>query len=143
MWFSSGRSSSAAKKKVFREIFLPFAPFARAALSRERVVRCFSNCQQLDCSDSLGLRLSFFKEGFRQTLSLGNVARMPKAREEDKIKQVPISLKNVSPTISKTVAELKELIEDLTRMGCEGILSKPWSLRSEGMLREFLFERGN
>ena len=29
------------------------------------------------------------------------------------------------------------------RMGCKGLLSKPWSLRSEATLREFLFERGN
>ena len=28
-------------------------------------------------------------------------------------------------------------------MGCEGLLSKPWGLRSEATLREFLFERGN
>ena len=68
---------------------------------------------------------------------------MPEAREEDEIEQVPIPLKNVSHAIPKSEAELKELIKDLTRMGCEGLLSKPWSLRSEATLREFLFERGN
>ena len=51
---------------------------------------------------------------------------MPEAREEDEIEQVPIPLKNMSPAIPKSEAELKELIEDLTRMGCEGLLSKPW-----------------
>ena len=28
-------------------------------------------------------------------------------------------------------------------MGCEGLLSKHWNLRSEDTLREFKFERGN
>ena len=37
---------------------------------------------------------------------------MPKARKEDEIEQVPIPLKNVSPAIPKSKAELKELIEE-------------------------------
>ena len=49
----------------------------------------------------------------------------------------------MSPAIPKSEAELKELIEDLTRMGCKGLLAKPWSLQSKATLREFLFERGN
>ena len=44
---------------------------------------------------------------------------MPEAREEDEIKQVPIPLKNVLHAIPKIEAKLKELIEDLKRMGCE------------------------
>ena len=39
-------------------------------------------------------------------------------------------MKNVLPAIPKEL-ELKELIEVLTRMGCEGLLTKPWNLRSE------------
>lgn len=38
---------------------------------------------------------------------------------------------------------MRELTEDLTRMGMEGLLPKPWNLRNEAMLREFLFEQGN
>jgi hypothetical protein len=38
---------------------------------------------------------------------------------------------------------LKELVEDLTGMGCEGLLAKPCNLQSEATLRKFLFERGN
>jgi hypothetical protein len=68
---------------------------------------------------------------------------MPDAREEDEMEQVPIPVKNVSPVVPKNDSELKELLEDLTRMGCEGLLGKPWNLRSEATLREFLFERGN
>ena len=52
-------------------------------------------------------------------------------------------MKPVSPAIPKRESELKELIEDLSRMGCEGLLAKPWNLRAEATLREFLFERGN
>ena len=53
---------------------------------------------------------------------------MPEAREEDEIEQVSIPLKNVSLAIPKKESELKELIEDLSRMGCEGLLAKPWNL---------------
>jgi hypothetical protein len=68
---------------------------------------------------------------------------MREAREEVEVEQVPIPLKNVSPVILKNESELKELFEDLTRMGCEGLLGKPKNLKSEAKLREFLFERGN
>ena len=64
---------------------------------------------------------------------------MPEVREDD----VPIPLKNIVPNVPKRESELKELIEDLTRMGCEGLLAKPWNLRSEATLREFLYEQGN
>ena len=50
---------------------------------------------------------------------------MPEAREVDEVEHVPISLRNVAPAIPKSEAELKELIEDLTRMGCEGLLATP------------------
>ena len=48
---------------------------------------------------------------------------MMKVREEDEL--VPIPLKNVVPTIPKRESEVRELVEDLTRMGCEGLLAKP------------------
>ena len=70
-------------------------------------------------------------------------SKMPKAREEDEREQVPIPVKPVSPATPKRDSELKELIEDLSRMGCEGLLAKPWNLRAEATLQEFLFERGN
>ena len=66
---------------------------------------------------------------------------MREEREEDE--REPIPVKNVSPAIPKRESELKELIEDLSRMGCEGLLAKPWNLRAEVTLCEFLFERGN
>ena len=64
---------------------------------------------------------------------------MPEEREEDEREQVLIPVKNVSRAIPKRESELKKLIEDLSRMGCEGLLAKPWNLRAEATLREFLF----
>ena len=49
----------------------------------------------------------------------------------------------VSPTIPKNKSELKELIEDLTRVGCEVLFAKLWNLQSAVTLKEFLSERGN
>ena len=68
---------------------------------------------------------------------------MPEKREGDDREQVPIPLKNVSAAIPKRESELKDLIEDLSWMGCEGLLAKLWNLRAEATLCEFLFERGN
>ena len=53
---------------------------------------------------------------------------MPEAQEEDEEEQVPIPIKNVSLAIPKRKSKLKELIEDISRMGCEGLLAKPWNL---------------
>jgi hypothetical protein len=50
---------------------------------------------------------------------------MLEAEEEDEVEQVSISLKNVSHAIPKSELELKELIEVLTQMGCEGSLLDP------------------
>jgi hypothetical protein len=50
---------------------------------------------------------------------------MPEVREEDEKEQGPIPLKNVSLAVPKSDSKLKEFVEDLTRMGCEGLLSKP------------------
>ena len=66
---------------------------------------------------------------------------MPEVQEDEDLVLIP--LKNVTPAILKQESELKELIEDLTRMGCKGFLAKPWKLQSEATLREFLSERGN
>jgi hypothetical protein len=74
---------------------------------------------------------------------LGSRSKMPEVREEDEREHVPIPLKNVSPVVPKNDSELKELVEELRRMGCDGLLGKPWNLRSEATLREFRYERGN
>jgi hypothetical protein len=47
---------------------------------------------------------------------------MPEVREEDEREEMPIPLKNVSPAVPEKESELEELIDDLRRMGCEGLL---------------------
>ena len=56
---------------------------------------------------------------------------------------IPILIKALVPTIPRDDGELQELAEDLRVMGCEGLLAKPWNLRSEYTLREYKYERGN
>ena len=67
---------------------------------------------------------------------------MPIARE-DMVEPIPIPVKAFIPAIPRDNKELQELVEDLRIMGCERLLAKPWNLRSEEILREFKYERGN
>ena len=40
--------------------------------------------------------------------------------------EVPlVSLKSVTPIVPKNEEEKQQLVEDLTRMGCEGLLQEP------------------
>ena len=68
---------------------------------------------------------------------------MPTAREEDMLEPIPIPVKALIPALPWDDKELQELAEDLWIMGCEGLLAKPWNLKSEEILREFKFEKGN
>ena len=49
---------------------------------------------------------------------------------------MPIAVKVVSPVVPTTKREMQELIEDLSRMRCQGLHSRPWLLRNEAMVRE-------
>ena len=61
---------------------------------------------------------------------------MVKARRI-KIELYPVSLKSIAPAIPRNDEEKKMLVEDLTKMGCEGLLLEPWALKSEAMVKEF------
>ena len=50
--------------------------------------------------------------------------------------KTPITLRSVVPAIPKEPGERAHLEEDLTRIGCIGLLSKPWSVKDERMVRE-------
>ena len=54
-----------------------------------------------------------------------------------------VSLKFVTLVVSKNEKEKELLVEDLTRMGCEGLLLQPWALKSKAMAQEFLQDRSN
>ena len=50
--------------------------------------------------------------------------------------KMPLTLRSVVPAIPKEPGERAHLEEDLTRIGCIGLLSKPWSVKDERMVRE-------
>ena len=60
-----------------------------------------------------------------------------------KVEYLPVSLKSVVPVIPEKILEKEQLIEDLTKMGCENLLAAPWSLKSEAMVQEFQQPRSN
>ena len=55
-----------------------------------------------------------------------------------KVEVHPMSLKSVTLIVSKDEKEKELLVEDLTRMGCEGLQVELWALKSEAMAQEFL-----
>ena len=50
------------------------------------------------------------------------------------IENLCVSLKSVVPVVPKDEKEKQQLVEDLTQMGCEGLLVEPWALKSEAMV---------
>ena len=54
-----------------------------------------------------------------------------------KMEFLPISLKSVIPVILGKDEEKLQLVEDLTKMGCKGLILEPWVLKSESMVQEF------
>ena len=50
----------------------------------------------------------------------------------------PVQLRSLSPAVPETDSEMNELIEDLTRMRCQGLLARPWLLKDEEMVRELV-----
>ena len=51
-----------------------------------------------------------------------------------KVELHPVSLKAIAPVILKNDAKEDILIEDLTTMGCEGLLVEPWTLKNKAMV---------
>ena len=59
-------------------------------------------------------------------------------RKEKGSVNVQVSLKAMVPVIPKTPIARRELEEDLTRIGCVGLLNKPWNIKDEGLVRELV-----
>ena len=57
------------------------------------------------------------------------------------VKAGAISLKAVVPGLPKNSKDRELLEEDLRRIGCHGLLGKPWGLRMEEMWRRSLGRR--
>ena len=60
-----------------------------------------------------------------------------------KVELYPMSLKFVAPAIPGNDEEKKMLVEDLTKMGCEGLLLELWALKSKAIVQEFQGKRSN
>ena len=54
-----------------------------------------------------------------------------------------ISLQTVAPSIPQDKEEKEQQLQDLTRMGCEGLLKEPLALKSRAMVQEFLQPHSN
>lgn len=51
-----------------------------------------------------------------------------------KVENLPVSLKAVVPIIPRAEHEKDQLIKDLTKMECEGLLAAPWAVKSKVMV---------
>src|SRR5665811_1605460 len=60
-----------------------------------------------------------------------------------KMEQRAVSLRSVPAVVPTDEQEKQQLADDLTKMGCEGLLAEPWALKSEALVREFLQPRSN
>lgn len=54
-----------------------------------------------------------------------------------------LRLKPIRAVIPADDEEKRQLADDLTKMGCEGLLSMPWTMKSEAMVMELLYDRSN
>ena len=57
--------------------------------------------------------------------------------------KAPLILRLVVPAIPKEPGERAYLEEDLTRIGCIGLLNKPWTVKEEKMVRELIIGAPN
>ena len=66
------------------------------------------------------------------------MVRPSKTRAEREILQVVILIQAVIPAIPRVPKDWIELEEDLKRIGCHGLLKKPWNLKDKGMVQELI-----
>ena len=59
-------------------------------------------------------------------------------RKEKGSVNVQVSLKAMVPVILETPIERRELEEDLTKIGCIGLLNKSWNIKDKGLVRELV-----
>ena len=69
---------------------------------------------------------------------------MAKARARIvKVEITTVGLQTVAPAIPRDLVEKDQLKKDLKRMGCEGLIAQPWTLKSRDMVQEFLRPSSN
>lgn len=60
-----------------------------------------------------------------------------------KMEFFPVSLKSINPAVPKSLKEKEQLVEDLEKMGCGGLILELWAIKSEAMVQEFQAPRSN
>ena len=55
-----------------------------------------------------------------------------------KQRAVHVSLRNVTPIIPENKEERAMLQQDLYGLGCAGLLERPWNLKNEEFVQEFV-----
>jgi hypothetical protein len=68
--------------------------------------------------------------------------KMPEIREEDMRETISIPMRPIVPAIPTNDKDLRQVGEDLRKMGCDGLLAQPWNVQDDKVLREFKFPRG-
>ena len=54
-----------------------------------------------------------------------------------------VALRSVASLVSSGEHDNQQLVEDLTQIGCQGLLAHPSILRSEEMVRKFMVDKEN
>jgi hypothetical protein len=49
-----------------------------------------------------------------------------------------VKIRKVVPEVPRDETKREELLEDLQRMGCSGLLKKPWGFKDDRIVRELL-----
>ena len=60
-----------------------------------------------------------------------------------KVEIRPVSLRSVPAIVPTHKEEKQQLTDNLTKMGCEGLLAEPWAMKSQALVLEFLHPRSN
>ena len=60
-----------------------------------------------------------------------------------KVEMRPVNLRSVQAIVPTDEEEKQQLVDNLTKMGCEGLLAEPWAMKSEALVCEFLHLRSN
>ena len=64
-------------------------------------------------------------------------------RSAEMVKAGAMAFKVVVPGVPKSAKDRELLEEDLQRIGCHGLMEKPWRLRMEEMVTELLGDKNN
>ena len=58
-----------------------------------------------------------------------------------KQKGVHVSLRNVTPVVPEDDRECAMLKDDLYKLGCVGLLERPWNIKNEEFVQQFVMIR--